>query len=595
MRQLVDQQVVTDTGGEWHGVRPAHELKTAMPQSVRALIERTANRLDERDRRILVGASVQGFAFDSAVVARALQLEPEDVEERLERIERIHGIIRLIEERELSGHTPSLRYAFRHHYYHNVFHDSVRGTRRQTMSAATAATMREYYGSAGAMASELAVLYEAARDFTQAAAYYLAAAQHAASVFANKETVVLARRGLDVLAAMAPSQDRDRVELQLQAAFGFASTAVRGYAAPEVEHAYVRARELCDRLGDSAGRFGALFGIYRYYQVRGRLEAACDIGRQLLSLVAHGAEPLQTLIAHNTMGPPLIHLGAYPEALEHLSAVSSTYKPEHRHASRMAYGTDIGMTCLLWRAVALWLLGRSDEAAETHSSALATAMQDPVPFELGYAHCMTAWLQQFRCDVAGVQEHAELAIKIAREHDFAMWLAVGTMFRSWALAASGHTAEGVTGLQEGIEGFQRTGAELNMPYYMALLADAYRMAGELELGLATVKGAFRYADTNGDRCWEPEILRLRGELLAAGDLVDAESAEQSFRDAVTTASRQNSLSLGVRAAVGFARLLAHHHRHEDARMLLCNQMECVSHLADLVDVLQKALKDLELR
>jgi tetratricopeptide (TPR) repeat protein len=572
MRQLVEQQVVTRAGEGWQVARPVQDLRPEMPASVRSLIQRTAERLLEEDRHILVAGSVQGFEFDSAVVARTLQIAAEDVEERLERIERTHGIIRLIEEHELSGRMPSLRYAFTHHYYHNVFHETLRAARRQKLSAATAAALREYRGAGGALASQLAVLYEAAHDFQQAATHYLAATKHAARVFANQETVLLARRGLEALAAIDPSADRDRLELQLQAALGFAMTSLAGYASPDVEAAYSRARELCDRLGDAAGRVAALFGIYRYYQVRARLRTAHEIGVEVLALAEQAGDPLQIVVAHNTMGPPLIHLGAYADAVRHLAAASAAYEPTQRPALRAVYGTDIGMTALLWRAMALWFLGQIEEAEDAHDSALAMAMEDSIPFELSYAHSMSAWFDHCRGNVAGVREHAERAIQIAGEHDLTYWLAIGTVFRAWAVTASGaDTPADSATLKHTIERFQQKGVELNLPLYLSLWADTHRRNGEVAAGLDAVATGLHYVAANEDRCWEPELLRLRGELEAMESSqsgASSASAEGSLRAALERSNALDSHSLALRASVSLARLLTTQKRTEEAHTLL---------------------------
>ena len=576
MRQLVEQQVVTRADDGWRVARPVQDLRPEMPASVRSLIQRTAERLSEQDRQVLVAGSVQGFEFDSAVVARALQIAAEDVEERLERIERAHGIIRLIEEHELSGRTPSLRYAFTHHYYHNVFHETLRAARRQKLSAATAAALREYRGTAGVLASQLAVLYETAHDFQQAAVHFLAAAKHAAHVFANQETVLLARRGLDALTALEPSDDRDRLELQLQASLGFALTSLAGYASPEVEAAYLRARVLCDRLGDAAGRVAALFGIYRYYQVRGRLRTANEIGVKVLALATEGADPVQMVVAHNTMGPPLIHLASYAEAIHHLSAATAAYTPAQRPALRAVFGTDIGMTALLWRAMALWFLGQINEAEDAHNAALAMAMEDRIPFELSYAHCMSAWFDCCRGHVAGVREHAERAIHVAGEHDLAYWLAIGVVFRAWAMAAAGEeTLESAAALKQGIERFQQKGVELNLPLYLSLLADIHRRNGDVAAGLDAIASGLDLVVANEDRCWEPELLRLRGEFHIMDDSqrgISTSAGEESLRAALERANTQESHSLALRASVSLASLLSAQRRTDEARTLLADSL-----------------------
>ena len=102
------------------------------------MIQRKIDWLAEEDRRLLTGASVQGYEFDSAVVASALGLDPAEVEERLERLERVHSFARQLRETVLPDGTFSVRYQFVHVLYQNAFCDSLRPTRRAALSAAVA-------------------------------------------------------------------------------------------------------------------------------------------------------------------------------------------------------------------------------------------------------------------------------------------------------------------------------------------------------------------------------------------------------------------------------------------------------------------------
>jgi predicted ATPase len=113
MRQLVNRGIVIQRDGVWHLDETLESVEAELPQSIRSVIQRTVDRLDEADRRLLVAASVQGSEFDSAVIAAATQMDNAEVEERLDRLEKIHAIVRFVDERVLARKTPSLRYALR--------------------------------------------------------------------------------------------------------------------------------------------------------------------------------------------------------------------------------------------------------------------------------------------------------------------------------------------------------------------------------------------------------------------------------------------------------------------------------------------------
>jgi predicted ATPase len=125
-------------------------------------------------------------------------------------------------------------------------------------------------------------------------------------------------------------------------------------------------------------------------------------------------------------------------------------------------------------------------------------------------------------------------------------------------------------LTRGIEGFRRTGSELNLPHFLSLLADAHVRAGDPRAGLGVIEEALATAAKNDDRVWEPELHRLKGEmLLRLGDAETdgagaREESEAAFRTAIDVATRQKSRSLELRAAVSLARLLAQGDRKSEA-------------------------------
>jgi predicted ATPase len=164
---------------------------------VRSMIQRKIDQLSEVDRRLLVAASVQGYEFDAAMVAKVLALEAAGVEEQLEGLERVHTFVRRLEEREFPDATLTLRYRFEHVLYQNALYALLTPARKTSLSIAVAEALLGYYGEqSAAVASELALLFEAGRDFSRAADSFVVAAQNAARVHANSEAVGLLGRAL---------------------------------------------------------------------------------------------------------------------------------------------------------------------------------------------------------------------------------------------------------------------------------------------------------------------------------------------------------------------------------------------------------------
>jgi len=197
VRYLKDRQIITLQEGRWVLAQSLPDIERELPESVRSMIEKKINRLSDGDRRLLAAASVQGYEFDSAVVAKALGAGQADFEERLEELDRLHGLVRLEGDRELPDSTLTLRYCFVHALYQNALYGSLTATRKAALSAAAAEALLGFYGDRAAeVASELALLFETARNFARASDYFLIAAGNARRVYAGQEALTLAQRAM---------------------------------------------------------------------------------------------------------------------------------------------------------------------------------------------------------------------------------------------------------------------------------------------------------------------------------------------------------------------------------------------------------------
>jgi predicted ATPase len=147
-----------------------------------------------------------------------------------------------------------------------------------------------------------------------------------------------------------------------------------------------------------------------------------------------------------------------------------------------------------------------------------------------------------------------MAMTLSTKHGFAQFVASGTVVRGWTLAAQGHEAEGIAQLRQGLETHQTLGVEMSLPYYLALLVEAYQIQGRVEQGLTVLAEALALVDKNDERWWEAELHRLKGELLLLQTAPDLPQAAACFHEALTIARRQQAKSLELRAAMSLARL-----------------------------------------
>src|SRR5262249_36352195 len=151
---------------------------------------------------------------------------------------------------------------------------------------------------------------------------------------------------------------------------------------------------------------------------------------------------------------------------------------------------------------------------------------------------------------------------------FPLWVAYSAILHGWALAHQGQAKEGIEQMHQGLRAFRATAVESNRAYFLALLAETYRTTGEPHAGLMVLTEALTHVDTTGERWYESEIYRLKGELLLQQNAAKQVEAEHCFQQAITVAQNQQAKSLELRAATSLARLWQNQGKCDEARQVL---------------------------
>src|SRR5262249_2980275 len=207
----------------------------------------------------------------------------------------------------------------------------------------------------------------------QAIPYWLRAGQHASDHSAYLEAISHLTTGVELLKTLPETLARTQAALPLHLALGAALQMAQGLAAPEVEHAYAQARELCQQMGETPELVPVLFGLWRYYLVRPQLHTARELGETLLRLAQRIDDPPPAVSAHTALGGTWWWLGALPAARQHLEAGIARYTTDQRHALVVRMGLDPGVGCRSNASQTLWMLGYPSQALAQVHEALALA------------------------------------------------------------------------------------------------------------------------------------------------------------------------------------------------------------------------------
>jgi TOMM system kinase/cyclase fusion protein len=558
----------------------------AIPTTLRDSLEARLDRL----------AGVKEVAQLGAILGREFSYELLQAISPLDEPTLQHGLSQLVEAELLyrGGLPPQVTYTFKHALIQEAAYQSLLKRTRQEYHERAAQVLAERFPETVDMQPELL-----AHHFTEAGlsgpavGYWWRAGQRGIQRSAYVEAISHLTKGLELLNTLPDSSERTLQELTLQTTLGPALMATKGYGAPEVQHAYDRARELCRHVGETPQLFPVLRGLSTFYIVRAESQTAHELAEELLRLAQSAQDPAMLVEAYSMLGTTSFFLGEIASARVHLEQGVALYDPQqHRSHAFLEVGTDPGVLCFIYAAHVLWLLGYPDQALTKSHEALTLARDLSHPFSLAYALDFAALLHRLRREQQAAQEWAEAAMTLSTTQGFPLWLAIGMILRGGALAEQGQGSAGMAQIREGLAAFQATGAEVGRPYFLALLAEAYGRGGQAEERLSILDEALAAVQKTGERWCEAELYRLKGELVLGRFSKDYAEAETCFRQALDIAHHQQAKSLELRAAMSLSHLRRQQGKRDEAGQLLAPVYSWFTEGFDTADLQQaKALLD----
>lgn len=588
--------LVRDADGCWTEGTALHWDR--LPTRVEAAIAERVGRLPERCRTLLAAASVEGQEFTAETVAQALGEEKRATVQCLsaelgQRQQLVAAVsVERLGAQKLSG------YRFRHHLFQKYFYDHLDPIQRYHLHEAVGSAMEALYGEApdrlSALAPRLAWHFEMAGLAERAAAYHLRAGSQAARVSAHTEAVAHLRRGLALLEPLPDTPERTRLKLDLYLAVAHPLSMMRGFWDPERIHALNCAYQLAQHadLSNSPERCAPLAAVAYFALWSAQTGDALAIGNDIRQLAEREQNEHATWIAHSLLGSTLAIRAELADARHHLDRALDGCERRGIDQLDLVIGVPVDVVSLCLRAVVLWLLGYPGHACDDAARALALARDSAHASALAFAHSATSLLLfVFGRDPEAARRQVE-ALRLARGEGIPMKAWFGSLI-SWAPAADGEDETILQQMRQATETFRSLSTGIGYGAQIVRLAQHYARKGNVKEGLDGLSEAQIWIDRSGIRLLEPEVHRLRGELLCANQAVqeDAfEAAEKSFRQAIALAREQGSRWWELRATVSLHRLLREQGPACDTRRMETRQM-----LTDLYASFSEGFSSLDLR
>ena len=385
-----------------------------------------------------------------------------------------------------------------------------------------------------------------------------------------------AQRGIAALDGETLATHR---ELQLQASLGQSIMFSKGNS-DQVRAAFLRGLALAEQLGDLRYQLQLLGGLHIFHERIGDFATAMAFARRSLVVAESLAEKGGIAAAHSFLGISLHLEGHHAEAQQHIEAALS-----HNGAAQgIHFGFDHRNRARITLARILWIQGRCDEAVRVaeHTVREAARLEHPVTLciALIWAVSVHIWSGDWAAAAEGIRQFTEHA----ERHSLAPYYAVGNGVRGELAVHDGDPEAGVAALQLALTTLHKDRYELLTTAFLCAIGEGQARLGHGEAALATVGGAIARVERNGDRFLLPELLRIRGELLAASPKPDKIEAESCLRQALLMARAHGAVAWEIRAAISLVHVCAGRDGQAETRALLADATGRMSGDGDTADL-----------
>ena len=307
-KNLVESGLLTEMAGHYELTGPLPDM--AIPSSLQDSFAARLDRLAPVREIAQIGA-VLGREFTYELIQAVSQMDDPKLQDDLHQLSAAEILFQ-------RGVPPNATYTFKHALLQDAAYASFLKSRRQQVHAQTAQVLEKQYVEIVETQPELvAHHYTEASLAEQAVPYWQQAGQRAVQRSANAEAIAHLTKALALLPTVADLSTRLRQELGLQTLLGPVLMASQGFTAPEVEHAYTRAQELCQQLGESTQLFSVLRGLAGVYVMRAEMAPAHELAEQCLILAQQADRQASVLWAHYLYGTTSFFLGEFVRARTH--------------------------------------------------------------------------------------------------------------------------------------------------------------------------------------------------------------------------------------------------------------------------------------
>jgi class 3 adenylate cyclase/tetratricopeptide (TPR) repeat protein len=503
-----------------------------LPGSISQLL---AARLDSAGsaRELVQYASVVGREIEPDLMADLSGLPPDALRGELDRLLEL-GIM------TQRGHGDTARFTFRHALLADAAYEALTTSRRQALHRQVADALRVRNPAISTSEPEVLGRHLAmAGDAAAAADLYHAAGTNALGAAAFVETASHARRSLELTRTLT-GEAGQRAMLAATVLLGEALSGTQGYASDEVRATFEAANRIALELGSVADMQPALRGLTAYYQIRGPLHRAHELGRRTVQVARIAGDQLQLAEAERRWGWCMFCQGQLDEA--RLLIESAMRRLERFNATRQDDKVidDTAVRGPVVLALIAWLVDGNAEALSLVDEMAASAETFPRPMTAVYGLCFASFVQQLCGRTESAHWFASRAGEIALSRSHPYWMSLTEIVRGWSEVLGGTEVQtGLERIRLGLREYERTQSTILYPYALMLLAEAEDALGSSQAALDALQRGLECAESIGAGFYTPLLETVRGRILLR---LDAAAGRDALAKARAAAVRQGAVS-----------------------------------------------------
>jgi class 3 adenylate cyclase/tetratricopeptide (TPR) repeat protein len=464
------------------------------------------------------------------------------------------------------GTPPDALYTFKHALVQDAAYDSLLKSRRQELHTKIARVIEERFPTIKTAEPEVLAHHLTAAGLAEAAIpLWQAAGELALQRIALTDAIAHLNRGLELVATVPRSSQRDASELGLRNLLGTAWMALKGWAAQEVWTSLHPALALAKSLNRHDALVPILWGLASNVLNQGRVAESLPWAEEILDLATATGDADLLIPGHARACVSYSWAGEFAKAVKHANTVLDLYDDEkHRHLADIL-NHDPKTVAGIYGSICTWMLGYPDRALRLSNEKDAHARRRGHPFDLGYALTSGAHEFDHRFTHEDLHKRTEECERLGRENSLPMLLAnFAPMSNGLALIREGKPAEAIAPFEASISFWEAGGGKVRSPTSKAFLAECMALTGALDNALQLIDEVIAQAERPGweERLYYAEILRLKGWMLSLQG--DVEGAERNFLASLDWARRQQAKSWELRTSISLARLWQRQGGRQDA-------------------------------